>query len=115
MLEHVPRPELTVAACAALTKPGGVLFFSTINRNLKSFLLAIVAGEYVLGLLPKGTHEYARLIRPAELGRACRGAGLDLVELAGLHLNPLTRTYRLGGNLDVNYLAYAHKSDSKRT
>jgi 2-polyprenyl-6-hydroxyphenyl methylase/3-demethylubiquinone-9 3-methyltransferase len=115
MLEHVPRPELTVAACAALTKPGGVLFFSTINRNLKSFLLAIVAGEYVLGLLPKGTHEYARLIRPAELGRACRGAGLDLVELAGLHLNPLTRTYRLGGNVDVNYLAYAHKSDSKRT
>lgn len=113
MLEHVPRPEQTVAACAALTRPGGTLFFSTINRNIKSFLLAIVGGEYVLGLLPKGTHEYAKLIRPAELGRACRSAGLDLVELAGLHLNPLTQAYRLGGNVDVNYLARARKPGAR--
>ena len=109
MLEHVPHPEQIVAACAALVKPGGSVFFSTINRNVKSFLLAIVAGEYVLGLLPKGTHEYAKLIRPAELGRACRAAGLQLHELTGLHHNPLTESYWLGGNVDVNYLVHARR------
>jgi 2-polyprenyl-6-hydroxyphenyl methylase/3-demethylubiquinone-9 3-methyltransferase len=112
MLEHVPHPEQIVAACAMLVKPGGALFFSTINRNLKSFLFAIVAGEYVLGLLPRGTHEYAKLIRPAELGRACRAARLELREIAGFHHNPLTQTYGLGGNVDVNYLAYARKPEA---
>jgi 2-polyprenyl-6-hydroxyphenyl methylase/3-demethylubiquinone-9 3-methyltransferase len=112
MLEHVPHPEQIVAACAMLVKPGGALFFSTINRNLKSFLFAIVAGEYVLGLLPRGTHEYAKLIRPAELGRACRAARLELREIAGFHHNPLTQNYWLGGNVDVNYLAYARKPEA---
>ena len=90
-------------------RPGGAAFFSTINRNLKSFLLAIVGAEYVLGMVPRGTHEYLKLVQPAELGAACRAAGLDLHELTGLHFNPLTRAYSLGGNVDVNYLAYARK------
>jgi 2-polyprenyl-6-hydroxyphenyl methylase/3-demethylubiquinone-9 3-methyltransferase len=109
MLEHVPDPAAVVRACARLLKPGGHAFFSTINRNLKSFLLAIVGAEYVLGLLPRGTHEYLKLIRPAELGSACRAAGLDLRGLTGLHFNPLTGRYRLGGNVDVNYFAHAVK------
>jgi 2-polyprenyl-6-hydroxyphenyl methylase/3-demethylubiquinone-9 3-methyltransferase len=109
MLEHVPDPESVVRACATLAKPGGAVFFSTINRNLKSFLLAIVAAEYVLGLVPKGTHEYLKLVRPAELGAACRSAGLDLKELTGLHFNPLLDRYSLGGNVDVNYFAYTRK------
>jgi 2-polyprenyl-6-hydroxyphenyl methylase / 3-demethylubiquinone-9 3-methyltransferase len=109
MLEHVPNPAGIVRACAQLLKPGGHAFFSTINRNAKSFLLAIVGAEYVLGMLPRGTHEYLKLIRPAELGTACRAAGLDLRDLTGLHLNPLTGRYRLGGNVDVNYFAYAVK------
>ncbi len=107
MLEHVPEPERIVAACAAALVPGGAAFFSTLNRNAKSFALAIVAAEYVLGLLPRGTHEYLKLIRPAELARYCRRAGLDLRELTGLHVNPLLRGYRLGGNVDVNYFAHA--------
>jgi 2-polyprenyl-6-hydroxyphenyl methylase/3-demethylubiquinone-9 3-methyltransferase len=109
LLEHVPEPARIVAACAMLVKPGGAVFFSTINRNLKSFLLAIVAAEYVLGLVPKGTHEYLKLVRPAELGAACRSAGLDLKELTGLHFNPLLDRYSLGGNVDVNYFAYTRK------
>jgi 2-polyprenyl-6-hydroxyphenyl methylase/3-demethylubiquinone-9 3-methyltransferase len=109
LLEHVPDPARIVAACATLAKPGGALFFSTINRNPKSFLLAIVGAEYVLGLVPKGTHEYLKLVRPAELGAACRSAGLDLKELTGLHYNPLLDRYSLGGNVDVNYFAYALK------
>jgi 2-polyprenyl-6-hydroxyphenyl methylase / 3-demethylubiquinone-9 3-methyltransferase len=107
LLEHVPEPARLVAACAALVRPGGAAFFSTINRNLKSFVLAIVGAEYVLGMVPKGTHEYMKLIRPAELGAACRAAGLDLEELTGLHYNPLLKRYALGGNVDVNYFAYA--------
>ena len=109
MLEHVPEPERVVAACAAALKHGGTAFFSTLNRNAKSFLLAIVGAEYVLGWLPRGTHEYTKLIRPAELGAACRRNGLEVAELTGLHLNPLTRTYWLGGNVDVNYFAVARK------
>jgi 2-polyprenyl-6-hydroxyphenyl methylase/3-demethylubiquinone-9 3-methyltransferase len=107
LLEHVPEPARLVAACAALTKPGGAVFFSTINRNLKSFVLAIIGAEHVLGMVPKGTHEYRKLIRPSELGAACRAAGLDLEELTGLHYNPLLKRYALGGNVDVNYFAYA--------
>ena len=109
LLEHVPDPANIVAACARAVRPGGAVFFSTINRNLKSFLLAIVGAEYVLGMLPKGTHEYLKLIRPAELASACRAAGLDIEELTGLHFNPLVQTYSLGGNVDVNYFAYAIK------
>jgi 2-polyprenyl-6-hydroxyphenyl methylase/3-demethylubiquinone-9 3-methyltransferase len=109
LLEHVPDPARIVAACATLAKPGGAVFFSTINRNPKSFLLAIVAAEYVLGLVPKGTHEYLKLVRPSELGAACRAAGLDLQELTGLHFNPLLDRYSLGGNVDVNYFAYTRK------
>jgi len=106
MLEHVPRPESIVQACAALAKPDGHVFFSTLNRNPKSFLLAIVGAEYALRLLPQGTHEYAKFIRPSELERWARQAGLELRDSAGLHYNPLTRIYRLGGNLDVNYFMH---------
>jgi len=109
MLEHVPEPERIVAACAAAVRPGGAVFFSTINRNLKSFALAIVGAEYVLGLLPRGTHEYRKLIRPAELAGWCRRASLDVGELTGLHFNPATRDYWLDGNVDVNYFACARR------
>ncbi len=104
MLEHVPVPASIVSACAALVKPGGWVFFSTLNRNAKAFLFAIVGAEHVLELLPKGTHEYARFIRPSELARWCRDAGLDLVETRGLGYNPLTRRYRLNADTSVNYL-----------
>jgi 2-polyprenyl-6-hydroxyphenyl methylase/3-demethylubiquinone-9 3-methyltransferase len=104
MLEHVPDPASIVGACARLAKPGATVFFSTINRNPKSFLFAIVGAEYVLGLLPKGTHEYARFIRPSELTRHCRAAGLAVEDLTGMTYNPLTRTYALGSDVDVNYL-----------
>lgn len=104
MLEHVPQPDSVVRACATLVRPGGRLFFSTINRNPKSFLFAIVGAEYVLQLLPKGTHEYARFIRPSELAQWCRQAGLDLTEERGLEYNPLTRAYRLSANTSVNYM-----------
>jgi 2-polyprenyl-6-hydroxyphenyl methylase/3-demethylubiquinone-9 3-methyltransferase len=107
LLEHVPHPEQTVAACANAVRPGGAVFFSTINRNFLSFLLAIAGAEYVLRMLPRGTHEYSSLIRPSELGRAARAARLDIRELTGLHFNPLTQSYRLGGSVDVNYLAFA--------
>jgi len=104
MLEHVPDPASAVAACARLVKPGGRAFFSTINRNPKSYLFAVVGAEYVLKLLPKGTHDYSRFIRPSELARWCREAGLREAELLGMTYNPLTRRYRLGPDCDVNYL-----------
>jgi 2-polyprenyl-6-hydroxyphenyl methylase/3-demethylubiquinone-9 3-methyltransferase len=107
MLEHVPEPASTVAACAQLTKPGGQAFFSTINRNPKSFLFAIVGAEYVLKLLPRGTHEYLKFIKPSELERMCRHAGLSVREYTGMHYNPLTRRYSLGPGVDVNYLVHA--------
>jgi 2-polyprenyl-6-hydroxyphenyl methylase/3-demethylubiquinone-9 3-methyltransferase len=109
MLEHVPEPSSIVAACAAALRPGGTAFFSTINRNLKSFAFAIVGAEYILGLLPRGTHEYAKLIRPAELAAWCRKSGLEVTELTGLHHNPATGTYWLDGNVDVNYFARAER------
>jgi 2-polyprenyl-6-hydroxyphenyl methylase/3-demethylubiquinone-9 3-methyltransferase len=111
MLEHVPDPASSVRACGALAKPGGWVFFSTINRNPKSFLLAIVGAEYVLRLLPRGTHEYARLIRPSELAAMARAADLDVVEVLGLTYNPLTRTFALGRNTDVNYLVACRRPE----
>ena len=110
MLEHVPDPSSIVRACAALVKPGGWVFFSTINRNPKSFLFAIVGAEYILKLLPRGTHEYAKLIRPSELASFCRQAGLDLSQTRGMEYNPLTRRYWLSANTSVNYLLATRKS-----
>lgn len=104
MLEHVPDPASVVAACAALVKPGGWVFFSTLNRNPKSWLMAVVGAEYVLKLLPKGTHEYQRFIRPSELGRWCRDAGLDAQGFKGMGYNPFTQRYRLTDDTSVNYL-----------
>jgi 2-polyprenyl-6-hydroxyphenyl methylase/3-demethylubiquinone-9 3-methyltransferase len=104
MLEHVPDPSSIVRACAQLVKPGGYVFFSTLNRNAKSFLFAIIGAEYVLRLLPKGTHEYARFIRPSELARWTRESGLTLEGSKGMEYNPLTRRYRLSGDTSVNYL-----------
>ncbi|MDX1373933.1 MAG: bifunctional 2-polyprenyl-6-hydroxyphenol methylase/3-demethylubiquinol 3-O-methyltransferase UbiG [Burkholderiales bacterium] len=106
MLEHVPDPGRAVAACARLLKPGGHAFFSTINRNPKSYLFAIVGAEYVLRLLPRGTHDYARFIRPSELMAWSRAANLTPVEVKGMTYNPLTRRYRLGADCDVNYLLH---------
>jgi 2-polyprenyl-6-hydroxyphenyl methylase / 3-demethylubiquinone-9 3-methyltransferase len=105
MLEHVPEPAAMVACLAALVRPGGTLIVSTLNRNLRSFLLAIVAGEYLLRLLPRGTHEYERLIRPAELARWARAAGLTLEDLSGIELNPFTGYATTSRNVAVNYLA----------
>lgn len=107
MLEHVPDPGLTVAACAALAKPGGWVFFSTINRSPKSYLFAVIGAEYVLKLLPKGTHEYARFIRPSELGRCCRDAGLNVQEVIGMTYNPFSRKYSLNADTGVNYILSA--------
>ena len=104
MLEHVPDPASAVAACARLLRPGGRAIFSTINRNPKAYLFAVIGAEYLLKLLPKGTHDYARFIRPAELARWCRAAGLRTLEMTGMQYNPLTRRYRLGPDCDVNYL-----------
>ena len=106
MLEHVPAPAALVVSLSRLLRPGGALFVSTINRNLKSFLLAIVGAEYLLNLIPRGTHEYERLIRPAELARWARAADLTLRELAGIEFNPLTRHVALSGDVSVNYLAH---------
>jgi len=111
MLEHVPDPSSTVKACATLVKPGGQVFFSTINRNPKSYLFAVIGAEYVLRLLPRGTHDYARLIRPSELARFCRDAGLTPIEIVGMTYNPFSRTYSLGNDTDVNYLVHAAKDD----
>jgi 2-polyprenyl-6-hydroxyphenyl methylase/3-demethylubiquinone-9 3-methyltransferase len=104
MLEHVPDPASVVNACARLVKPGGMVFMSTINRNPKSFVMAIVGAEYILNLLPKGTHEYAKFIRPSELSAWCRSAALETAEMTGMHYNPVTRRYSLGPGVDVNYL-----------
>lgn len=104
MLEHVPDPDSVVRACAALVKPGGWVFFSTINRNLKSFLFAIVGAEYVLNMLPRGTHEHAKFIRPSELAASCRAAELDLLHTRGLEYNPITQRYWLSADTSVNYL-----------
>ncbi len=104
MMEHVPDPDSIVRACAQLVKPGGWVFFSTINRNAKSFLFAILGAEYVLNMLPKGTHEYAKFIRPSELAASCRAAQLEVLHSRGLQYNPLTRRYWLNQDTSVNYL-----------
>ena len=109
MLEHVPDPSSIVHACAALVKPGGWLFFSTLNRNAKSFLFAIVGAEHVLKLLPKGTHEYAKFIRPSELAQWCRSSGLALNDTRGMEYNPITRRYWLSGDTSVNYMIACRK------
>ena len=111
MLEHVPDPASTVQACSALARPGGWVFFSTINRNPKSFLFAIVGAEYVLRLLPRGTHEYAKLIRPSELAAMARRAGMEVVEILGLTYNPLTRRFALSRDTNVNYLVACRKPE----
>jgi len=110
MLEHVPDPSATVTACAALLKPGGHAFFATINRNLKSYLFAIVGAEYVLRLLPRGTHDYARFIKPSELAALNRTAGLQMTAIVGMTYNPFTRVYSLGSDADVNYILHATKA-----
>ena len=110
MLEHVPDPDSVVQACAALVKPGGWVFFSTLNRNAKSFLMAIVGAEYVLNMLPRGTHEYAKMIRPSELARYCRTGALDLRHTRGMEYNPLTKRYWLSDDTSVNYLFATRKA-----
>jgi len=110
LLEHVPDPASTVAACAAMVKPGGHVFFSTLNRNPKSWLFAIVGAEYVLNLLPKGTHEHARFIKPSELNKFCRAAKLELSDITGMTYNPITRVYKLGQDIDVNYMIACQKN-----
>lgn len=111
MLEHVPEPASVVAACARLARPGGWVFFSTLNRNPKSYLLAVIGAEYVLKLLPRGTHDYAKFIKPAELARMARKAGLDVEQLTGMTYNPLTKVYRLEADTDVNYLMATRKRE----
>jgi len=113
MLEHVPDPSQVIRSCAELVPPGGHVFFSTINRNPKSFMFAIVGAEYVLKLLPSGTHEYDKFIRPSELEAWARDAGLELRSSIGMHYNPLTKEYSLGPNLDVNYLMYFQRRASE--
>lgn len=111
MLEHVPDPSSVVQACATLCKPGGSIFFSTLNRNPKSYLFAIIGAEYILKLLPKGTHEYDKFIKPSELANFTRQAGLELLEIKGMTYNPLTQIYRLGSDTDVNYMIATRKSE----
>lgn len=109
MLEHVPDPASIVAACAALVKPGGSVFFSTINRNPKSYLYAVIGAEYVLNMLPKGTHDYAKFIKPSELARMIRASGLDVLSTAGMGYNPITQVYALSDDVSVNYMVHAVK------
>ena len=104
MMEHVPDPAAIVAACARLVKPDGTVFFSTINRNPKSYLHAIVGAEYLLGLVPRGTHDWQKFITPAELARMCRNAGLEIIGSKGMVYNPLNKVYSLSDNVDVNYM-----------
>jgi 2-polyprenyl-6-hydroxyphenyl methylase/3-demethylubiquinone-9 3-methyltransferase len=105
MLEHVPDPASTIRACATLAKPGGYVFFSTINRNPKAYLFAVIGAEYLLRLLPKGTHDYARFIKPAEIAQMCRDAGITIESFTGMTYNPLTKVYSLNTNVSVNYMA----------
>jgi len=111
LLEHVPDPAALVEACAQAVKPGGAVYFSTINRNLKSFLLAIVTAEHLLKLVPRGTHEYVKLIRPSELAAWCRASRLHVNDITGMQYNPLTARHRIGGRTDVNYLCHATRPE----
>ncbi|MBK7424069.1 MAG: bifunctional 2-polyprenyl-6-hydroxyphenol methylase/3-demethylubiquinol 3-O-methyltransferase UbiG [Propionivibrio sp.] len=110
MLEHVPNPASTIAACAALVKPGGHVFFSTINRNAKAYLLAVIGAEYLLKMLPKGTHNYAKFIKPSELSRWAKSVRLEPDELIGMSYNPINQRYSLGRDTDVNYLMHTVKA-----
>ena len=109
MLEHVPDPSSIVHACAQLVKPGGHVFFSTLNRNPKSYLLAVIGAEYLLKLLPRGTHDYAKFIKPSELAQFCRDAGLEVSAVIGMSFNPLRKIYSLGRDTDVNYILSTHR------
>jgi 2-polyprenyl-6-hydroxyphenyl methylase/3-demethylubiquinone-9 3-methyltransferase len=109
LLEHVPEPAETVRACGELVKPGGWVFFATINRNPKSYALAVIGAEYILKLLPRGTHDYAKFIKPSELASMCRRAGLSVAGLTGMTYNPFTRVYALGHDTDVNYILHAQR------
>jgi len=111
MLEHVPDPGSIVSACARLVKPGGMVFFSTLNRQPKAYLLAIVAAEHVLRMLPKGTHDFKTFIKPSELSQSARSAGLELQGMVGIEYNPFTRRFSLGRDIDVNYLAAFRRPD----
>ncbi len=104
MIEHVPDPQSVIAACANLVKPGGGVFLSTLNRNPKSYLFAVIGAEYILNLLPRGTHEYSKFIKPSELAQFCRNAGLNLIDLTGMSYNAVSKVYSLGRNIDVNYM-----------
>lgn len=104
LLEHVPDPQSIVAACAKLVKPDGWVFFSTLNRNLKSYLVAIISGEYILNMLPRGMHDHDNFVKPSELAQLCRNAGLNLINIIGMSYSPLSKTYSLGSNTDVNYI-----------
>lgn len=110
MLEHVPNPAVTVRACATLVKPDGFVFFATLNRNLKAYVFAVIGAEYVLKLLPRGTHDYAKFIKPSELARMCRNAGLSEAGLTGMTYNPFTQRYALGSDTDVNYILHARRT-----
>jgi 2-polyprenyl-6-hydroxyphenyl methylase/3-demethylubiquinone-9 3-methyltransferase len=112
MLEHVPDPASVVAACASMLAPGGHLFMSTLNRNPLSFAVAIVGGEHIARVVPKGTHQYDRFIRPSELCEWLRSAGMQPMDISGIHYNPLERTARVGGHVHVNYLVHAIKTDT---
>ena len=109
MLEHVPDPASVIQACATLVKPGGWVFFSTLNRNPKSYLFAIIGAEYVLNMLPKGTHDYAKFLKPSELAQSCRNAHLNVVDLIGMSYNPISKAYTLGKDTDVNYMMACRK------
>ena len=111
MLEHVPDPASIIAACSALAKPGGHVFFSTINRNLKAYLFAVLGAEYILRMLPKGTHDYAKFLRPSELSRWARSVNLEPDDLIGMTYSPFSDKYSLGSNTDVNYLLHTVKAD----
>ncbi|WP_333608016.1 bifunctional 2-polyprenyl-6-hydroxyphenol methylase/3-demethylubiquinol 3-O-methyltransferase UbiG [Arsukibacterium sp.] len=114
MLEHVPEPASVVQACADLAKPGATLFFSTINKSVKAYMLAIVGAEHVLRLVPKGTHQFSKFIRPSELMRFIENAGLEIVDASGLHFNPLYNSFKMGPGLDVNYLVVARKPQAEQ-
>ncbi len=111
LLEHVPDPGSLVRACSRLARPGGQVFFSTINRNLKSYVFAVIGAEYVLKLLPKGTHDYLKFVKPSELARHCRAAGLEVREIRGMSYNPITRSYSLGTDASVNYLVHSTREN----
>ncbi|MFT5064282.1 MAG: 2-polyprenyl-6-hydroxyphenyl methylase/3-demethylubiquinone-9 3-methyltransferase [Gammaproteobacteria bacterium] len=110
MIEHVPDPSQVVKACAELVKPGGKVFFSTINRNPKAYAIAVLGAEYILKVLPQGTHDYQRFIKPSELNNWIEAAGMKLVSISGIHYNPLFKNFTLGGNVDVNYIVCAEKA-----